>query len=92
MDPEYAHFNLDPRHLQAVLAGKYGKATSAFDELLETIAANPEADKSHRTTAIQMFHRMKLLEFEFYKGQLIYDVNVGFDDYALNVLVSMNPQ
>lgn len=89
LDADYAHYNLDPRHLRAVLAGNYGKAKPAFDELLETIAANPETDENHRTTAIQLFHRMKLLEFEFYKDQLIHGVSVGFDDYAYNVLASM---
>lgn len=92
MDPEYAHFNLDPRHLKAVLSGNYGKALPFFDELIETIAANPEADEKHRTTATQLFHRMKLLEFEFYKDQLIHQVKWGFDDYACNVLASMHAQ
>lgn len=92
MDPEYSHFNLDPRHLQSVLAGNYGKAKPAFDELIETIAENPEADENHRTTAIQLFHRMKLLEFEFYKNQLIDGVELGFDDYARNVRASMQAQ
>lgn len=92
MDPEYARFNLDPRHLQAVLAGNYGKAKPAFDELIETIAANPEADENHRTTAIQLFHRMKLLEFEFYKDQLISGLKLGFDEYAHKVLASMKLQ
>ena len=92
MDPEYSHFNLDPRHLQSVLAGNYGKAKPAFDELIETIAENPEVDENHRTTAIQLFHRMKLLEFEFYKNQLINGVELGFEDYARNVLASMQAQ
>jgi len=92
MDPEYSHFNLDPRHLLSVLAGNYGKAKPAFDELIETIAGNPEADENHRTTAIQLFHRMKLLEFEFYKNQLIDGVELGFDDYARKVRASMQAQ
>jgi hypothetical protein len=92
LDADYAHRNLDPRHLRAILAGNYGKAKSAFDELIETIAANPEADENHRTTAIQLFHRMKLLEFEFYKEQLINDVKLGFDDYARNVADSVKLQ
>lgn len=92
MDPEYAHFNLDPRHLKAILSGNYGKALPAFDALIEAIAANPEEDENHRITATQLFHRMKLLEFEFYKDQLINQVESGFDDYAGNVLASMNAE
>jgi hypothetical protein len=89
LDPIYAHFNLDPRHLQAILAGNYGNAKPDFDALIEMIAAAPEADENHRATAIQLFHRMKLLEFEFYKEQLTGEGKSDFDAYALKVIASM---
>ncbi|WP_194712361.1 hypothetical protein [Noviherbaspirillum soli] len=71
LDSEYAHFRLDARHLQSILADTYGNAKLDFDDLVNTIAATPEADENHRITAVHLFHRMKLLEFEFYKEQVI---------------------
>jgi hypothetical protein len=99
LDPEYAHFNLDARHLQAILAGTYGNAKPDFDALVNTIAASPETDENHRITAVHLFHRMKLLEFEFYKEQVIGELAMDgqekpgtasrFDAYAAVVIASI---
>ncbi len=67
LDPEFAHWYLDARHMQAILGSDYGRAKAAMLEFVSFIAENPTTDEGHEIAATQLFHRMKLLEYEFYK-------------------------
>lgn len=71
LQPSFVHYHLDARHLQAILGSDYGRAKSTIECLIGIVAASPSENEKYEITASQLFHRMKLLEFEFYKETMI---------------------
>jgi hypothetical protein len=99
LQPDFVHYNLDARHLQAILGGDYGGAKSTIESLIEIVAVCHSENEKYETTATQLFHRLKLLEFEFYKENLIGHVQgavpstaavAAWDAYAGEIIKSSN--
>lgn len=68
LSAEFAHYCLDPRHLQSILKYNYGNFLDKFIEIVDRIERKAErCEPSYEAAGKVLFHRLKLLEYELYK-------------------------
>jgi hypothetical protein len=101
LQPNFVHYHLDARHLQAILGTNYGGAKSTIECLIAIVAASPSKNEKFEMTATQLFQRMKLLEFEFYKEHTIGQATgtapntaalAAWDAYAVGIITAIDLQ
>jgi len=78
----FSHFCLDPKHLKSILGSNYGNFKDEFFKLIDIMIAStppnaPRQDYPHRATAIQLFNRLLLLEYECAKDQILESLDSG---------------